>query len=484
MTTEPSESVVLTLVAKSGYALGSPRSATVTIADDDAVAAATVTIVATDPAAGEPSNPGVFTVTRTGSTVAALVVSYGVSGTATAGSDYTALAGSVTIPAGSMSATITVNPLSDTLTEAAETVIVTLVSGSGYTVASPSSATVTIADAITTSTVSISATDPAAAEPADTGTFTVSRTGSTTTSLTVSYTVSGSATAGSDYTTLPGSVTIPAGAFSATITVTPIDDTAVEVDESVTVTLTAGTGYTVGLFSVATVQIADNDSGTTVTIAATDQAAEPSDTGTFTLTRTGSTTSSLTVSYTVAGTATAGTDYTTLSGSVTFAAMSTTATITVTPIDDMTAEGDETVVVTLSAASGYTVGSPGSASLTIADNDGGGGTVPTVTITATDPNAAEPSDSGTFTVARTGSTTAALTVFYTPSGTATNGTDYAALSGSMTIPAGAASAVLTVAPIDDTAHEGAETVIVTLSTNAFYTVGTPDSATVTIADND
>ena len=43
---------------------------------------------------------GQFTVTRTGATTAALTVNYAVAGTATAGSDYTALAGSVTIPAG------------------------------------------------------------------------------------------------------------------------------------------------------------------------------------------------------------------------------------------------------------------------------------------------------------------------------------------------------------------------------------------------
>jgi hypothetical protein len=54
----------------------------------------------------------------------------------------------------------------------------------------------------------------------------------------------------------------------------------------------------------------------------------------------------------------------------------------------------------------------------------------------------------------------------------------------VTIAAGAASATRIVAPIDDTAVESAETVIVTLSANANYTVGSPSSDTVTIADND
>ena len=53
--------------------------------------------------------------------------------------------------------------------------------------------------------------------------------------ITVSYSVSGSATAGSDYATLSGAVTIPAGASSATISVDVLDDNVVELPETVLV---------------------------------------------------------------------------------------------------------------------------------------------------------------------------------------------------------------------------------------------------------
>jgi hypothetical protein len=480
-TVEPSETVILTLAAKPTYTLGSARTATVTIADNDTPTPPTVTIVASAPAAAEPSTPGAFTVTRTGSTTAPLTVSYTVSGTATAGSDYASLSGSVTIPAGSTSATISVTPLADTATESSETVTATLVASSGYTVGSPASATVTIADAAPTATVTISATDAAAAEPSDTGTFTVSRIGSTTSALTVSYTVSGSATAGSDYSSLPGTVAISAGASSATITVEPIDDTTAEADETVTVALSAGSGYALGTVREATVQIADDDSGpSTVTLSATDPAAaEPNDPGTFTVTRTGSKTAALDVRYAVTGSASGGTDYAALSGVVTIPAARASATITVAPIDDSTSELTETVVVTLSADPEYTVGSPASATVNIADNDAA-----TVTIAATDPSAAEPSSPGTFTVTRTGDTTADLVVTYLPSGSAVNGADYEALSGSVTIPAGASSATITVTPKDDALVEGPETVVLTLTAGTGYVPGTPSSDTVTIADND
>jgi hypothetical protein len=111
--------------------------------------------------------------------------------------------------------------------------------------------------------------------------------------------------------------------------------------------------------------------------------------------------------------------------------------------------------------------------------------LPTVTVTATDPTAAEnPLDTGVFTVSRTGGTATALTVSYTVGGTATPGSDYTALGGSVTILAGSATATVTVTPVNDTQVEGEETVVLTLSAGAGYAVGTPGSATITIASDD
>ena len=108
-----------------------------------------------------------------------------------------------------------------------------------------------------------------------------------------------------------------------------------------------------------------------------------------------------------------------------------------------------------------------------------------VSIAATDPSAAEAGpDSGTFTITRGGGTTAAITVALSITGTATNGTDYQTIPSSVVIPAGAASATVTVAPIDDAVVDAAETVIATIQSGSGYDVGSPDNATVTIADND
>jgi hypothetical protein len=115
----------------------------------------------------------------------------------------------------------------------------------------------------------------------------------------------------------------------------------------------------------------------------------------------------------------------------------------------------------------------------------GTGTLPTVTVSATDAAAAEAgSDPGTFTITRTGVTTLPLTVNYIMGGSATNGTDYATVSGSVNIAVGSTTATVTITPIDDSVFEGNETVILTLSTSASYVIGSPSNATVIIAEND
>lgn len=109
--------------------------------------------------------------------------------------------------------------------------------------------------------------------------------------------------------------------------------------------------------------------------------------------------------------------------------------------------------------------------------------VPTVTIAATTPGAAEMGlVPGGFTVTRGGETTAALVVSYVITGTATNGTDCQSIPATLTIPAGANSATIAVTPLADTLAEGGETVVLTLASDPAYSVGLGSAATVTISD--
>jgi hypothetical protein len=338
-----------------------------------------------------------------------------------------------------------------------------------------------LAQVITPPDISVTATDAAASEEGPgTGTFTINRAGDLTGAITVNYSLSGTA-GGGDYQALSGSVNFAVSQTTATVTVTPIDDSEVEGDETVILTVIAGTGYAIGSPSSATVTIADNDPPVVSIVASDPNASETAgDTGTFTITRTGPTTGALAVSYTISGTAAAGDYSPMLTGSVQIPAGETSVTIVVTPVDDNVAEGSETLILTISVNAAYAIGASGSATVTISDND-----LPAVNIQATDPNAAEAgSNSGEFTISRTGPTTAALTVVYNVTGTASQSDYNPILSGSVVIPAGSVSTTIVITPVDDAIDEANETVILTLGTSGLYTVGANNSATVTIADND
>jgi hypothetical protein len=136
--------------------------------------------------------------------------------------------------------------------------------------------------------------------------------------------------------------------------------------------------------------------------------------------------------------------------------------------------------------------------------------LPVVTITASDAVASEgtncwhwlgwtnhPStdacctNTATFVVRRAGVTNTPLSVLYEIGGTASNGVDYAALPGSVTIPAGRRSAEIRIVPIDDALPERIETVVLSLiaphlSSNEPppYALGQPRRAAAIIVDND
>jgi large repetitive protein len=464
-----------------------------------------VTITATDPNAGEAGpDTGTFTITRTGTTTASLIVRYSIGGTAANGADYETIPDATTIPAGADSATITVTPMDDAEVEGDESVVLTLAGDTTYDIGSPGSATVTITDNDAAPppperpVITVVAIDADASETGpDAGVVRFRRTGDASQPLTVNWTFSGTAENGADFQRLPTSGAFPAGMAEADLTIMPVDDDAVEDNETVVVTVTSGAAYDIGTPSSATVTIADNDAAPppppqrpVVTVVASDPNASERgpDPGSFTVSRTGDTGTALTVNFTVGGTATSGTDYEALGTAVTIPAGARSAQLPVKPIDDAVVEDDETVVLTLAAGTGYDAGSPGSATVTLTDDDTPPPPPPqrpTVTVVASDALAAESGpDRGEFTFSRTGDTTTTLTVRYTVGGTAKDGVDYAGLFGLVTIPAGARSNRVVVMPINDSVPELPETVIVNLAASPAYHIGIPATAIVTILDDD
>ena len=324
--------------------------------------------------------------------------------------------------------------------------------------------------------------DPAAANPAD---------------ATGSY---------RDYTPLSGyTVTVPAGSLEATVSVATVGDSIDEFDETFLLRIdnvTSTADMQIGTDDEAKGTIADDDPEPAVTIAAA-SAVESSGSLPFTVTlsRASQKLTSVTAA-TSAGTAfdargsvcatTDGSeDYITTTSIVRFASYATTEVFDVPVCDDIAAEPDETLTVTLSSPARATLGSPSTATGTIVDDD----VTPEVSISDV---AAGENNSVTFTLAldvaspRTVSVTAATSasspvsaVGVTTCSAIDGSEDYQTRSSTVTFAANTRSATFTVTVCDDTAVEGDETFTVALTSPTNATVSsTAGTAVGTITDDD
>jgi len=95
----------------------------------------------------------------------------------------------------------------------------------------------------------------------ETSTVQISRSGSTLEALVVPLSISGDASSGSDFSGVPDSVTIAAGASTAEFLVTVLDDSDLEGNESLSITPGAGGLFAVGSPALASVMIIDDENG-------------------------------------------------------------------------------------------------------------------------------------------------------------------------------------------------------------------------------
>ena len=186
------------------------------------------------------------------------------------------------------------------------------------------------------------------------------------------------------------------------------------------------------------------------------------------------------------GSATAGSDYVSTSGTLTFPPNVASQTFTIDIIDDQDYEGDETVNLALSNPSGgATLGNPATAALTIAEDD----PVPpagSLQFSAPTYTAGENGSAASITVTRVNGNFGTVTVDYnTSDGTASAGSDYTAASGTLVFDNGVTSQTFTIDILDDTEYEGDETVNLSLS-NPLGGAGleAPSTAVLTIAEDD
>ena len=381
---ESDETVVVTLSNPSNATLGSDDSHTYTITDNEDTP--TINFSTTSSTAAESVSSADITIDLSAESSQDVTVNYAVTGTATgSGTDFTLADGTLTISAGSTAEILTIASIvDDVIDESDETVIVTLSSPSNATLGSDSIHTYTITDNDSTPEVDFNAASSSGAESVSSKAITVNLSGPSSETVTVNYEVTGTATgSGTDYTLVNGTLSISAGDTTSTITITDIvDDTTDETDETVIVTLSSPNNATLGSNDVHTYTITDDDSAPEVDFNTTSSSGDESISfADLTVDLSAASSDDITVDYAVTGTATgSGTDFTLADGTLTISAGSTSGTITIASIiDDSSEEGDETVILTLSAPSNATLGNDSVHTYTISDNDG----TPTVAFSAT-----------------------------------------------------------------------------------------------------
>ena len=316
--------------------------------------------------------------------------------------------------------------------------------------------------------------------------FSVMLMGQSTETVRVAYgTSNGSASAGSDYTARSGTLVFQPGQQAKTIDVPVSDDTRQEGNETFTVSLSSPQNATLRK-EVGTATIEDNDGTDLPTLAIDDvEVSEGGGNAVFSVIRSGQTTETVTVEYeTLDGTASAGFDYVTKEGTLTFLANETSKTIEVAVLDDSDVEGDETFRVRLADPQNATLlDDLGIAR--IRDDEGVEPPQPGVpTLAINDVTVSEGGGSAVFSVRLRGQSTETVTVTYgTSNGSAIADSDYMARNGTLVFQPGQQAKTIAVAVSDDTLLEGNETFTVSLSDppNATLLKGV---GTATIVDND
>ena len=473
---------------------------------DDPVASSTVFVALVGPASGSitEGETAKFTVSLSQPAATDVTVQLTYSGTATDGSDYTAVT-SVTIPAGQSSVDFDLSTIDDALAEGSESITVSVgeITGSGFEAiaADPAKGSVTtlVTDDVggpgggtpgAEDTCLVSITGPASGSvtEGETAKFTVSLSQPAATDVTVKLTYSGTATDGSDYTAVT-SVTIPAGQTSTTFDLSTIDDALAEGSETITISVGEITGG--GFEAIA----ADPDKGSVTTLVTDDVGGpgggtpgaedtclvsiagpasvvegQPASGYTVSLSQPAST--DVTVKLTYSGTATDGSDYTAVT-SVTIPAGQSSVSFDLSTIDDALAEGSETITVSVGEITGggfeAIAADPDKGSVTtlVTDDVGGpGGGTPgakdTCLVSITGPGSVvEGQTASGYTVSLIQPAATDVTIKLTYSGTATDGSDYTAVT-SVTIPAGQSSVEFDLSTIDDALAEGSETITISV----------------------
>ncbi len=479
---EPTESFSVELFNPTGGIIGRDIG-TGAIFDNDGPAGTPILQirdVVVDEAAGE--TRFVVTLDRVSNT--AISLDYQTrNGTATAGADYTAMAGALTFAPGETVKTIAVPLVNDLTTEDTETFDLLLSAIAGAMTRDLSaSAFIAANDAQTVQTPIISIDDVVIGESDGYADFTVRLSAPSAAPVGVSYTTSSGSAGSNDIGTFSGVLRFAPGETVKTVRVAITGDTLAEATESFFIELFNSTGGTIGRI-IGTGTIIDNDGPAGAPVLqvrdlVVDEAAREAR-FVVTLDRISNTAVSLDYQ-TRNGTATAGADYVAMMGALTFAPGETVKTVAVPLLDDMIAEDTEIFDLLFSALSGATT-SDLATSAFIAANDTQ--TVQTPVISIDDVVIGEADGYADFTVRLSAPSAAPVGVNYTTATGSAGSNDIETFSGVVRFAPGETVKTVRVEIYGETLAEPTESFFVELFNATGGTIGR-QIGTGTIIDND
>jgi hypothetical protein len=483
---ESSENIILTLDTPVNTLIGTNSVHTLTINDNDSPAQIEFNLAANEASESILSND----VTLNLSKVSGLdiTVDFTISGTAAFSADHTLADGQLTISAGSTSGTITIPVIDDVLDEGSETVQINISNPLNGILGSQQSHIFTIQDNDGVPEVYFTIDSAVNNEPESAAGLTAVLMLSQASGVQVSvpYLVSGTATtlpsAGNDHTLQSDTIVFAIGETQKIIPITLVDDIIEEPDETIIITLQPATNANLGSTIVHNITILDDDSAPQISFDNPSSSTnEPDGTVSFDVSLDKPSGSVVTVNYAATGTATITDDYTFSSGTLTFNPGETTQVVTVTVINDVSDEPNETVILDLTSIVNATAGSNTTHTLTIVDEDGPA----EVAFSSQDTNGSESSAAVTVDVILSKASGQTITVDYTVAGSATDSsTDHDATGGTVTFAPGVTFQQIGFGVIDDAIDEPSETVVFALTNPANSIIGTNSAHTYTITDDD
>jgi multidrug resistance efflux pump len=372
---------------------------------------------------------------------APLTVNLTSGGTATA-NDVVTPPTSVVLPMNTTSVLVSIPTRVDQVVKPKKTLSLSLASGSGYSVGSPSTAQTTI---INSNVPTLHITGGGVVTPGASATLTVAADQAPTHDTQVSVLFSGDAVPGTDYRTVNPVLTLRAGHTTTSVTLSTLNNNVIQPDHHIVASLSASpTQYSVGAPGTAVVTIQGATGSAALPIvtlrSATTHLLKGQPYG-VTLSLSKALSVPLTVVLAYGGNAAQGTDFTLPGGDLVVPPGQTALPVMIPTVQDNVVESDRVLIVAVAANAAYQVGIPNTASVTIESQ-----VIPKLTITGSTTTIAE-GGAATFTIHADQAPVKNTSVNYQVIGTAQPGQDFEPLVGTAILAAGQTQVTVTLRSI-------------------------------------